>query len=50
MKKWKVSAWPGGGKRMETVIVANDFIAARKMAASMFGCKENEIRIVEVKT
>ncbi len=49
MKKYKVSAWPSGGRKTETIVSANDVFSAKRIAAGMFGCRENEVNATEVR-
>ena len=45
MKQWKVVVWPSGKPRTETVVSATDYWAAKRVAAAMFQCKENEVTV-----
>lgn len=49
MKKYKVSAWPSGGRRTETIVSANNVFDAKRIAAGIFGCKESEVNATEVR-
>jgi hypothetical protein len=49
MKQWKVVVWPNGRPRTETIVSANDYWGAKRVATAMFQCQENEVTVIEIR-
>lgn len=49
MKQYKVSAWPAGGRKTDSIISANNVFDAKRIAAGIFNCKESEVQVREEK-
>jgi hypothetical protein len=46
MKKWKVVVWESSGRpRIETILMAEDLHAAKRLAVAMFKCKEGDVYV-----